>query len=108
MHWYENLLSTSESNTAPELRAGSTKLRPAEVEPEPRSTVGQQQDEQAFMQQHNYAAAPVVTKHLIKELRALNKVPPLLSSAMRFSKPTCHMLHRLIANVTAAMQCVAL
>ena len=26
------------------------------------------------MQRHNYMAAPVVTKHLIKELRTLNKV----------------------------------
>ena len=47
----------------------------------------QQQQEQAdreeatFLRQHNYQAAPVVTKHLIKELRTLNKV--------RGSRSTC-------------------
>ena len=39
---------------------------PAEVEPQPHSTIKRQQ-------QH-YMAAPAVTKHLIKELHALNKV----------------------------------
>ena len=51
-------------------------ILPPEVDPIPTSAAGQEEarQEQAFMQRHNYMAAPVVTKHLIKELRTLNKV----------------------------------